>query len=110
MPGATVSAQRAPAATAPREPLFALTLPLADAPSLEGNTLVVLLPLRDAPGTLDVEDSLQRLADLVVPLLADWVIISLVDEGAAGPTRSPPGTATGTRRPWPAGRRSSPRR
>ena len=30
--------------------------------------------------TLDVDDSLERLARLVVPLLADWVAIHLVDE------------------------------
>jgi PAS domain S-box-containing protein len=31
--------------------------------------------------TLDVDESLERLTQLVVPLLADWVIISLADEG-----------------------------
>ena len=37
-------------------------------------------------GTLDVAQSLDRLARLIVPLLADWVVINLTDErGELGP-------------------------
>lgn len=32
-------------------------------------------------GSLDVDETLQQLADLVVPRLADWCVIDLVDEG-----------------------------
>jgi PAS domain S-box-containing protein len=42
-----VTARRASDATAIREPLFAIGLPLQGAPDLQGYSLVVLLPLRD---------------------------------------------------------------
>ncbi len=45
--GQTVTAKRASDATERREPLFAVGVPLSDAPGLAGYTLVVLLPLRD---------------------------------------------------------------
>lgn len=44
-------------------------------------------------GTLDVETAVARLADAVVPLLADWAMVTLVDQGGT-PGGSPPCTAT----------------
>lgn len=37
--------------------------------------------------TLDTTESLERLADLLVPALADWVVINLVNDGMGGATR-----------------------
>lgn len=49
--GEAVTARRATGAAASREPLWAVSLPLDGAASLEGHALLVLLPLRDVePG------------------------------------------------------------
>ena len=48
---------------------------------LSGQHLMLLGDINLAmTSTLDVDEAVQRLADLVVPLLADWVIVTVVDE------------------------------
>ncbi|MFD0656825.1 PAS domain-containing protein [Thermocatellispora tengchongensis] len=51
--------------------------------------------------TLDVEQALRELVRLVVPLLADWVVVDLITE--EGRCRAPPWPTTRTA-PWCAGR------
>lgn len=63
-PGGAISARRASSATAPREALFAVGLPLDGPSGLDGHMLVVLLPLH--PGsTLDATGQ-QRLQEQAV--------------------------------------------
>ena len=48
---------------------------------LQGRSDLLAEVTRELTGTLDAEEAVARLADLVVPALADWCLVSLVGDG-----------------------------
>jgi len=53
---------------------------LADAKAAEARAILLAEATSDLATSLDVAGSLQRLAHLAVPSLADWLVIDLSDE------------------------------
>jgi serine phosphatase RsbU (regulator of sigma subunit) len=69
------------AAVAAREVAVEAAERAAAEAELSGRHLMLLGDINLAmTSTLDVDEAVQRLADLVVPLLADWVVVTVVDE------------------------------
>jgi serine phosphatase RsbU (regulator of sigma subunit) len=69
------------AAVSAREQAAAEAARAAAAAELAGRHLMLIGDISQAmTSTLNADEAVQRLADLVVPLLADWVVVTVVDE------------------------------